>query len=66
MSVYTYSQCTPESIVRGDSIFNVCCHKKLRNSLRRHILKNDFLYGTILWFWVIFILTEVYLWRVGC
>lgn len=65
MSVYTYSQCAPESVVQGNSIFDVRFHKKLKDNIRRHILKNEFLYGTILWFLVIFTLTEAYLWRVG-
>ncbi|MCG9968348.1 hypothetical protein L9W92_09815 [Pelotomaculum terephthalicicum JT] len=65
MSAYTYSQRAAESMVEGNSLFSVRCRKKLKYLIRRHFLKNEFLYGTILWFLIIFTLTQAYLWRVG-
>jgi len=65
MSAYTHSQCIPESVVQGNTIFVIRSHKRLKYNIRRHFLKNEFLYGTILWFLIIFTLTEAYLWRVG-
>jgi len=66
MYVYSYSQCAPERVVhQGNTISVVSCRKRFKYNLRRHFLKNEFFYGTVLWFLIIFTLAEAYLQRVG-
>lgn len=57
MSACIHGQCVPKSTARGDSIYD---------KIHRHCLKNEFFYGTVIWFWIIFALAKVYLWRIGC